>query len=89
VPQPPFDQLALQALGVLANSWSGRELMFFPSIGFDLLSNIFVEMSEPFVRHVFHAHNQLLPLLSLFSPRRPQFTGEPAHGVRLQGIYGE
>ena len=29
-------------------------------VSLDLLSNIFVEMSEPFVRHMFDAHGQLL-----------------------------
>jgi hypothetical protein len=32
------------------------------SIGLDLLSNVFVEMSEPLVRHTFDAHHRLLLL---------------------------
>jgi len=34
--------------------------MLVRSVGLDLLSNVFVEMSEPFVRHMFDTHNQPL-----------------------------
>jgi hypothetical protein len=34
--------------------------MLVRSISLDLLSNVFVEMSEPFVGHMLDAHNQLL-----------------------------
>jgi len=34
--------------------------MLVRSVSLDLLSNVFVEMSEPFVRHLFYTHNQPL-----------------------------
>ena len=45
---------------VLANCRVGHELMLVRTISLDLLSNVFVEMSEPFVRHMFDTHNQPL-----------------------------
>jgi hypothetical protein len=83
-------------------------------ISLDLLSDVFVEMREPLVRHMFDTHNRLLLLLITqqffsftfqarpgeqsiagfsvcfwtHSARRSQLAGEPAHGVSLQGVYG-
>ncbi len=61
--QPSFDQFASQPIGVLTNRWVRRELMLVRSISLDLLSNVFVEMREPLVGHMFDTHN--LPLLLL------------------------
>jgi hypothetical protein len=58
--QPSFDHFASQRIGVLTNRWVRHELMIVRSIGLDLLSNVFVEMSEPLVRHMFDTHDQLL-----------------------------
>jgi hypothetical protein len=52
-----------------------HELMLVRSISLDLLSNVFVEMSEPLVRHMFDTHNQLLLLLinsTVFPLRLPK-----------------
>jgi hypothetical protein len=64
VPQAPFDHFASQPVGVLPNAWTRRELMLLAPIGLDLLSNVFVEMSEPFVGHMFDTHDQLLLVLN-------------------------
>ena len=66
--------------------------MLMYSICLDLLSNVFVEMSEPFVRHVFNTHDQLLLWLNAItcnSARRSQLTGEPAHCVCFHRVYSE
>ena len=55
-----LDHLASQLIGVLTDCLVRRELMLVRSISLDLLSNVFVEMSEPLVRHTFDAHDQLL-----------------------------
>jgi hypothetical protein len=80
--QSPFDHLVSQPVGVLTNRRTGRELMLFPPVRLDLLANVFVKMTEPFIRHLFHTHHH--PLLvpnaavlvrSLASPRHPSSTG--------------
>jgi hypothetical protein len=58
--QSPFDDLASQVIGVLADCWVRHELMLVRFISLDLLSNVFVEMNDPVVRHIFNTHNQLL-----------------------------
>jgi hypothetical protein len=58
--QPSFDHFASQRIGVLTNRWVGHELMVVRPVSLDLLSNVFVEMSEPLVRHMFDTHDQLL-----------------------------
>ena len=63
VRQSPFDDLASQPVSVLTSIWAGRELMLVGSIGFDLLSNIFIELNKPFAGHVFDTHDQH-PLLT-------------------------
>jgi hypothetical protein len=55
--QASLHHLASQLIGVLANGLVRRELMLVGSISLDLLSNVFVEMSEPLVRHTFDAHH--------------------------------
>jgi hypothetical protein len=65
-------------------------------VSLDLLSNVFVEMSEPFVRHMFDTHNQPLFNSNTITSRiehrllawRPQFAGEPAHGISFQRVDG-
>jgi len=52
----------LQLIGVLLNGWVHHEFMIARSIGFDLLPNVFVIASEPFVGHIFNAHDFKLPL---------------------------
>jgi hypothetical protein len=49
--QSPLDHFALQPFGILANCRVGHELMLVRAISLDLLSNVFVEMGEPFVRY--------------------------------------
>jgi hypothetical protein len=51
----------LQLIGVLLNGWVHHEFMIPRSIGFDLLPNVFVKANEPFVGHIFHAHDFKLP----------------------------
>src|SRR6476660_6627208 len=58
--QTSLDHLTLQLIGVLLNGWVHQKFMIPRSIGFDLLSNVFVVTSKPFVRHMFDAHSQLL-----------------------------
>jgi hypothetical protein len=41
------------------NGWVRHEFIFARAFGFDLLSNVFVVASKPFVRHMFDAHSQL------------------------------
>src|SRR5258705_607582 len=60
--QSSFDHFVLQPIGVLTNCGVRHELLLIRSISLDLLSNVFVEMNQPFVRHVFDAHDQLLLL---------------------------
>jgi hypothetical protein len=58
--QASLRHLASQLIGVLTNGLVRRELVLVRSIGLDLLSNVFVELSEPLVRHSLDAHDQLL-----------------------------
>jgi hypothetical protein len=67
--QTSFDHLASQLTGILMNGWVRHEFIFARAFGFDLLSNVFVVASKPFVRHMFDAHSQLL-LLSYRAGRR-------------------
>jgi hypothetical protein len=60
VVQSPFDHFVLQPIGILTNCWVRHELLLIPSISLDLLSNVLVEINQPFVRHMFDAHDQLL-----------------------------
>ena len=69
--QSPLDHFALLPFGILANCRVGHELMLVRAIGLDLLSNVFVEMREPFVRHMFDAHDQLL-LFQLKAKMQPR-----------------
>jgi hypothetical protein len=69
--QSPLDHFALQPFGILANCGVGHELMLVRAISLDLLSNVFVEMREPFVRHMFDAHDQLL-LFQLKAKMQPR-----------------
>ena len=89
--QSSFDHLASQPVGVLTNCWVRHELMLVRAVSLDLLSNVFVEMSEPFVRHMFDAHGQLPIQLNAtcLLAWRSQFAGEPANGISLQRIYGK
>jgi hypothetical protein len=60
---PSFDHFASQLVGVLTNRWIRHQLMLARPISLDLLSNVFVEMREPLVGHMFDTHNRLLLLL--------------------------
>jgi hypothetical protein len=94
--QSPFEDLASQSIGILANGRVRRELRLACPVCLDLLANVFVIMSEPFVRHIFDTHvnsrsNEAFPLRlnRLLLARRTQLAGEPAHGVSLQRIDGK
>jgi hypothetical protein len=67
VPQSSSDHFPAQ-LGVLTNGRTRRDAMFVGPVGLDLLSNIFVGTSEPFIRHKLDAHGQILQLTSVQRP---------------------
>src|SRR5258707_15579740 len=97
--QTSLDHLASQVTGILMNGWVRHEFIFAGSFGFDLLSNVFVVASKPFVRHMFDAHSLfLLPSYrgSFSSPASPPtasvFLGsirKEIFSVRLQGLPSE
>src|SRR5258708_4367245 len=82
--QTSLDHLASQVTGILMNGWVCHEFIFAGSFGFDLLSNVFVVASKPFVGHMFDAHSQLL-----LPSHRGGFSSpvEPTHGICIRGVY--
>jgi hypothetical protein len=58
--QLSFDHFVAQPIGILANCWTGCELVLMHPIRFHLLPDVLIVARQTFVWHIFHTQNQLL-----------------------------